>query len=107
MPLIPPVPLEPVLPPVPLEPGSFCPDPLEPGLLGFPGLLWLPDLFAGLLPLVPPLEPLMPLSLPLLRSSPRESRPAFPLSLDINPPAHSARVCICLLTSIRRESPRT
>ena len=108
-------PLEPLVPLLPVEPGLF--DPAPPlGLLRFPGLFWLPDLLGllGLPDLLEPpeelpdlleelpelLEPLMPPRLLLLlRLSPRESRPAFPLSLAIHPPAHSARVLLCQLNS--------
>src|SRR5437016_179965 len=100
------LPLEPLVPLLPVEPGLL--DPVPPlGLLRFPGLFWLPDLLGLLDPLEPPdelpdlleelpelLEPLMPPRLLLPRLSPLESRPAFPLSFAIHPPAHSARVLL-------------
>ena len=110
------LPLEPLVPLFP--PGLSNPLPplgllIFPGLLGFPGLLWLPDLLELPDPLEPPaalpdlleelpelLEPLMPPRLVLvLRSSPLESRPGFPLSFAIHPPAPFGT---CLLLSTKQ-----
>ncbi len=92
------------MPLLPVEPGLL--DPVPPlGLLRFPGLFWLPDLLEppalpDLLEELPELpEPLMPPRLLLLRSSPRESRPALPLSLAIHPPALFGT---CLLLSTKQ-----
>src|SRR5437764_13760681 len=104
-------PLGPLLPLMPVGPGLL--DPVPPlRLLRFPGLFCLPDLLGLLDPLEPPdelpdvleelpelLEPLMPTRLLLPRLSPLDSRPAFPLSLPIHPPPHSARVYFYQLTS--------